>query len=614
MSLSFEDKVIRALKPKFDLLLKPFDGKTSPDESNARSPLKSNVDHATDYDTRSGNENKSSLPVNSLELNPESFDNDITLARNQDGLLYSDTNAPGGARKADDDDELKDFVRQYPRINPLLYATIFSLFAAMGGFLGGYDTGITSGAMVYIKDQYKLDDVKTEVIVSGVVAGAIFGSLISGNLSDRYGRKFVSVISALTYMLGGILMSTAQGFGTLFMGRIVTGLAVGSGSIAPVYIGEVVPSEYRGAFVNANAFLIALGQFVSYLTAYALSGGVHYQRGFNDTNNQTPSSAEKGNWRLMLGLTIVPPLLQILLTPLMPQSPRFLNSKNYTLDSAKTLLLVYPVKRPREEIINRVITIKTHNKLSKNEKGRQASYISFLKKPEYRRLVLITSTLQALQQLSGINTIMYYSAFILRMAGFPTKSSSILFSTIIGLANSIGSLFSMYTVNRFRRRPLLLTTLVGVFFALLNLTLTFRRSDNNNSGDISSSNVSENAPISKSSYLALSSVVAYVIFYSLGLGCVPWNLVSEIFPMEARSRGAAFAVATNWIFNFLVSVTFLTLVKHITASGTFFLYSLFMAFGFFFIYFLVPETKNKSLEADCVTSVKKAEKPVVFSH
>lgn len=589
MVLDFETSVIRALRPRFDLLLKPVEYSSSVEKLDANETLKYPIEYDLDEENKPTIGELAHITGIPANCEDEIIDNDVTIARNQDILLFNENEGNEGF------EQLKNFVRQYPRIPPLLFATVFSLFAAMGGFLGGYDTGITSGAMVYIKDQYKFDDIKTEVIVSGVVGGAIFGSLISGNLSDKYGRKFVSTVSAVTYMLGGLVMSTAQGFVSLLLGRLVTGLAVGCGSIAPVYIGEVVPSEYRGAFVNSNAFLIAMGQFVSYLIAYSLSD---VDQNILDSSGKHASPvSEKGNWRLMLGLTTIPPFIQLLLVPFMPQSPRFLNSKNMIVDAAKSLLLVYPKNRSKDEIVRRVMNIKAHTKITDNEKGRQASYLSLLKKPHFRKLVLITSTLQALQQLSGINTVMYYSAFILRMAGFPSKSSSILFSTIIGLANSLGSLFSMYTINRFRRRPLLLITLVGVFVALLNLALTFRKADIGPDG-LPKTPPANGEIIDRSSYLALANVVIYVIFYSLGLGCVPWNLVSEIFPMEARSRGAAFAVATNWIFNFFVSITFLTLVKKISASGTFFLYSIFMALGFVFIYFLVPETKNKSLEAD----------------
>lgn len=552
---SLETRIIEILRPRFNLLLKSGEDAQRRDE---QSPLKGGV---------TGESTPTLGEVESSQIK--------VLSERSDNV----------------EEELSGFVRQLPRINPLLYATIFSLFAAMGGFLGGYDTGIISGAMVYIKDEYKFDDIKTEVIVSGVVAGAIFGSLISGGLSDVYGRKFVSALSALTYMVGGILMSAASGFTSLFLGRLITGLAVGSGSIAPVYIGEVVPSENRGAFVNSNAFLIATGQLVSYLTAYGLSGTVRYGRATE--HSQTTEPVEKGNWRLMLGLTIIPPLIQFCLLPIMPQSPRFLSSKGRTEDAAKSLLLVYPVSRDRAEIINRVKTIKTHARMSRDAKGRQLSYLHLLKTGEYRRLIMITSGLQALQQLSGINTVMYYSAFILRMAGFPSKASSILFSTLIGLSNALGSLVSMYTINRYRRRPLLLVTLVGVFVGLLNLALTFGKRDPN--GEVAAPKPGQ---ISKSSYLALSSVIIYVIFYSLGLGCVPWNIVAEIFPMEARSRGAAFAISTNWIVNFLVSITFLSLTRRISASGTFFLYALFILVGWVLIYFFVPETKGKSLEAE----------------
>lgn len=227
--------------------------------------------------------------------------------------------------------------------------------------------------------------------------------------------------------------------------------------------------------------------------------------------------------------------------------------------------------------------------------------------PAYRKMLIVAAGLQILQQLSGINTIMYYSATILQMAGFGSSATAILFSSFIGFANVVGTTIAMQLIDRSGRRPLLLVTIVGVFLSLIVLSTSFRILEK---GELSkAANVTESVAgivagaggeihnkIAPMSWVSLGSLIIYILFYATGLGCVPWTVLSEIFPLEVRGKGAGIAIAGNWSSNFIISMTFLTLTKVFSKSSTFLLYAVFVFFGWFFVYFKVPETKGKSLE------------------
>ncbi|TPX65926.1 hypothetical protein SpCBS45565_g04830 [Spizellomyces sp. 'palustris'] len=485
----------------------------------------------------------------------------------------------------DDDDSTRPatpLVSSVPskwRIPSTVRIVLLSSCAALGGFLGGYDTGIISGATLYIQDEFSLSNFETELIVSGVIAGAVAGGLAAGKMTDIWGRKYVIVGASIVFVVGAIIMSVAGGWGLLLVGRLIAGAAVGSGAAVPVYIAELSPPAIRGMLVNFNAFFIALGQLVSYLVAYALS----------DSPDDPHSS---GNWRLMLGLAAVPAVIQCFGMSLMPMSPRYLVQKGRTREAYDVLASVRPSKTTSEELESEVESIKQ----SLSHVVDEVPFKEMLVNPEYRAALAIAVGLQVLQQFSGINTIMYYSATILRMAGFPSKSSAILFSTFIALANCFGSLTAMRLIDRTGRRWLLLTTLVGVAAGLIILSTTFHVLS---SGAVEGTVLATGdrvGQVSGVSWIALLSLVLYVFFYAIGLGCVPWIIISEIFPLEIRGKGAGVAIAANWFTNFVISITFLTITHLITPAGTFLIYAGAVIIGWVFVYIRVPETKGRCLE------------------
>jgi len=421
----------------------------------------------------------------------------------------------------------------------------------------------------------------------------------------------------------------------LATGRVVVGIGVGIAAMAvPMFLAEIAPPAHRGMIVAVNSLLITGGQFVAYVAA---SGIAHFCR----------SSVA---WRLMLGLSAVPAFIQLVGMLYLPESPRFLARAGHH-DHARHVLAQILGEHPQspsvqdemQEIIANLST----------EGQRSGSSWRRLFSAELRPALIIAVGLQAFQQLGGINTAMYYSATIIKMAGFSSNSQAISFSVAVAFTNAVVTFISLKLIDRKGRRQLLLISTVGIIIALALLGGSFflmtgfqtiRPSCDGYSTCISCSQDSRCGwcvnPIQNGSligntclrgdkdgpsfaastfslaitcsqwnfeggcpnsgggsgYLALCALVFYVAFFGLGLGTVPWVIQSEIFPLDVRGQANGAATASNWLCNLIVSMTFLTLADHISKAGTFWLYTGIAVCGLFFIYLHVPETKGCSLE------------------
>ncbi|KAI8994334.1 general substrate transporter [Gaertneriomyces semiglobifer] len=459
-----------------------------------------------------------------------------------------------------------------------LYVGLLASCAGLGGFLAGYDAGIVSGATLYIMETFNLTDSQISLVVSAVVGGAIIGGLGSSIASDKWGRRPVILIASVIFVFGALMMGLAASWVWLVLGRLVAGAAVGlAGGAIPVYLTEMAPTHIRGSLVSVNVFFITLGQFVSYLTAYALS------------------DAGANNWRWMLGLSGVPAVVMAIGMVFLPESPRFLVHRGQNQEALRVLRCVRPESTSEEELMDELKAIRATSQSHEDE----ISVWAMVKTREYRSPLVIALGLQMLQQLSGINTVMYYSATILRMAGFPSKEGAILFSSAIALTNCLATVLSMYLIDRVGRRPLLLRTLIGTILGLVVLAMSFQSppppGTATAAGDSPVNGLGEGS-IPFQSWVSLVSLVIYVGFYATGLGCVPWTVTSEVFPQHVRGKGTGVAIAANWFCNFMVAMTFLSLTKAITPSGTFLVYALIVAGGWCFVYRYVPETHGKTLE------------------
>ncbi|KAH0733836.1 hypothetical protein KY285_009543 [Solanum tuberosum] len=547
----------------------------------------------------------------------------------------------GGISKADK----TEFTECWSAVWRTPYIMKLALSAGIGGFLFGYDTGVISGALLYIREDFKDVDRKTwlqETIVSMAVAGAIFGAATGGWLNDKFGRRLSILIADILFFAGALVMALAPAPWVIIVGRIFVGLGVGMASMtAPLYISEASPHKIRGALVSLNGLLITGGQFLSYLINLA----------FTDV---------KGTWRWMLGIAGLPAVVQFVLMLALPESPRWLYRKGKVDESRDIIAKIYPA----EEVENEMLAMKKSIEEEKEIEGSiGSSTFTQIKKAfgstTCRRALYAGICVQVAQQFVGINTVMYYSPTIMQFAGIASNKTAVALSLITSGLNAVGSIVSMAFVDRYGRRRLMIISMVGIISCLIVLSVVFFQASahapaisgtetahfgNNTCTAYASapnpaswncmkclakeaecgfcSNTNLYAPgaciaktdalagackaekrvwytkgcPSKFGFLAVVFLALYIIVYSPGMGTVPWIVNSEIYPLRFRGVGGGLAAVSNWTSNLIVSLTFLTLTEHLGSSGTFLLFAGFSFLGLIAIFFLVPETKGMQFE------------------
>jgi sugar porter (SP) family MFS transporter len=431
------------------------------------------------------------------------------------------------------------------------YIVVASI-AAISGILFGYDTGVISGAILFIRDEFHLTAQMNGLVVSAVLFGALLGAIVSGRLTDRFGRKNLLVADAVIFVLGTLGSSLAPNLSSLIISRVVVGLAIGIASyIAPLYISEISPAKYRGALVSLNQLAITLGILFSYIvdTLYA------------DTQA----------WRWMLGIGIIPAVCLLIGMIFLPYSPRWLMSRGREAEAMESLkkILGQDENACAEQL-----------QIIKNSLSQQKGNWRLLFSPIIRPTLFIAGGLALLQQVTGINTIIYYAPTIFQMAGFHSASSAISTTMIVGVAFVLFTILALPLVDSLGRRFLLLTGLVAMSLSLGLLSWIFHLQN----------------PGALLKDLTLVSMLIFIAGFAISLGPIMWLMIAEIFPLKVRGLGASIATCINWTFNWLVAVTFLTLINVIGASGTFFLYFVISIFAIIFVYAWAPETKGCTLE------------------
>jgi len=430
---------------------------------------------------------------------------------------------------------------------------LIAAVAALGGLLFGYDTGVISGALIFIRHAMSLSPTMQGVVVAIALAGAAIGAAAVGYLSDRAGRRRVIFGAGLLFIAGAALSSLAQGVAVLMIGRFLVGLAIGVASmLTPLYLAEISPADERGAIVSLNQLCITGGILVSYLVGYALAGA-------------------GGGWRWMLAIGAVPGIILSLGMLVMPESPRWLAGHG-RIDEAETVLRRL---RGTSDVSREVGSLRRD---IANENRRLSSAKELLS-PRLRRPLIIGIGLAMFQQITGINTVIYFAPTIFQSAGLPSAATSILATAGVGAVNVVMTIVSIRLIDRLGRRQLLFWSLGGMAAALFVLAGAFHAGA---SGDLA--------------WIAVTSVAAYVGFFAIGLGPVFWLLIAEIFPLALRGRAMSLATVANWGFNLIVSLTFLNLVGAVGSGGAFLVYAVLSLAALTFIAMTVPETKGRSLE------------------
>ncbi len=430
------------------------------------------------------------------------------------------------------------------------FVYISAAIAALGGLLFGFDTGIISGALLFIREDLELSEFLQSAVVSAILVGTIVGAGGTGPLADRFGRRKMAIVSAVIFIVGALGSAFAPNVETLIGARVVLGLAVGASTvIVPMYIAEIAPSQIRGTLAGLFQLAITLGIVLAYLVNYALA------------------AAEA--WRWMLGLGAVPALILGAGMILLPDSPRWLVGQNRN-DEARAVL---QRARDSEEEIN------TEMEEMQEAERRQEAGFGELAKPWVRPMLVVGIGLAMLQQLVGINTIIYYAPTIMEATGLGA-AVSILATLGIGIANVIFTAISLLIIDRVGRKPLLMVGLTGIIFALALLGFAYLLPGL--SGVVA--------------YVTFAGLLIYIASFAVSFGVVLWVVLPEIFPLKVRGSAMSVCTILHWSSNLLVSLTFLPLIAAVGETAVFWGYGVISIGAFAFIYFLMPETKGRTLE------------------
>jgi MFS transporter, SP family, galactose:H+ symporter len=430
------------------------------------------------------------------------------------------------------------------------FVYLATAISALGGMLFGYDIGVISGAILFIKEDFSLSPGMEEIVVSSVLLGSLLGALVGGFLADRLGRRRLLIATAAVFGLGAIGAALAPCTAWLIAARIVAGTAIGVASfVAPLYISEIAPVAIRGKLVSINQVALTSGIVISYFIDYAFAG----------------SQA----WRWMFALAVVPAAAFGIGLMFIPNSPRWLAARGHA-DQARAAL-----KRIRgpEQVEGELIEIQ-------QSVAQQKGHWSELLSPLLRPAMIVGVGLAIAQQITGINTVIYYAPTIFKFAGLPSASVAILASVGVGIVNVVLTVVAMQLIDRVGRRPLLLASLVGMAASLFVLGLAFSLPQL--SGSLG--------------WITVASLMVYVGSFAVGLGPVFWLLLSEIYPVRIRGRAMSVGTVANWSANLIVALSFLTLTQILGKPATFWLYGGVSIGAWLFAFFLVPETKGKSLE------------------
>jgi sugar porter (SP) family MFS transporter len=422
---------------------------------------------------------------------------------------------------------------------------------ALGGLLFGYDTGVISGALLFIgKDFHNLTSFDKELLTSMLLIGAMIGALAAGRVADKVGRRPTVLGTAAVFVVGVMLAAFSPSYGVLVGARVIIGLAVGSASmVVPLYIGEMVPPRIRGALVSFNQLAITSGILASYLVDYGL--------------------ASSQNWRLMFGLAAIPAILMFTGMLFQRESPHWLIAQGREDEARDVLKLV----RDEGDIDAEIAEVR--------ELSTRRSSMRELLNPALRHVMVIGVSLAVFQQITGINTIIYYAPTLLSSAGLGS-SAALLANVVNGGVNVLMTIVAIRLLDRTGRRPLLLAGTAGMAAGMLVVGLTFAIGGSHLHGG--------------TAYVAIAGLLLYTGSFAVGLGPVFWLLISEIYPVRVRGQAMSVATIANWGANFVVTVSFLSLLSAIGNAGTFFLFAGLSIVALTYFQRQVPETKNRSLQ------------------
>ena len=428
------------------------------------------------------------------------------------------------------------------------YLVLLTSVAALGGLLFGFDIAIITGAAPFIKAHFDLNDLQFGWGVGSLLLGCAFGALVSGRITDLYGRKSILIIIAALFAVTSIMTGISVSFSMFVIARILSGVAVGGAStLSPMYISEIAPSKVRGSLVSFYQLSIVIGILISYLINYLL-----HDIGVN-------------NWRWMFASGAAPSLVLLIMLAFVTDTPRFLYLKGKKEKALEVL----------ERIGGKELAKKEMDEIKKSINGMPINF-KMLFTPSLKKVLMVGFFLAVLVQLSGINTIIDYAPKIFASAGWEIDAG--LFATFgLGIVNFLSTWVSIIIIDRFGRRPMYIIGSAGMTIALLGLTIIGL------TGQFTGLKV-------------LILIIIFLIFFAAFVGPVFWTYMSEIFPNWIRGTAMSVPVFTQWVFNAIVVLAFPSMLTRLNTGITFGILMLFALTQFIFSLKYMKETKGKSLE------------------
>lgn len=426
------------------------------------------------------------------------------------------------------------------------YLYICALIASFGGLLSGYDTGVISGALLYVNQSFEINSYMLGLLVSSVSIGAVFGAFVNGFFVDKIGRRKTLLLTAFLFFIASVFCFLSQHITELIISRMIIGLAVGIVSFCgPLYLSEISPKEKRGQIVSLHQLAITFGILFSYLTNYLCAN-------------------LESNWRVMFLIGVVPAFILFFGLLFQKDTPRWYVIKKRYDDAKKILELVGCSENTEQEIQNISATLNKEEKIKFNKK---------LIMP-----FVIGLGIMIIQMTTGINAIIYYAPTIFKMIGFSSNQDALFITIFIGLINFLMTFVAIILVDKIGRKPLLYIGLSGMLISLVVLSGVF---------------VLDYVFIK---YLAVVFCAVYIVSFSMSLGPVAFLLVSEVFPLKYRGSAMSITIVTNFICNFLVTGLFPIALDKIGGFYTFMIFAFICVLSLLFVKFIVFETKGLSLE------------------
>ncbi|EJF90371.1 sugar porter family MFS transporter [Bartonella tamiae] len=424
--------------------------------------------------------------------------------------------------------------------------------AALAGLLFGLDTGVISGALPFLSQEFGLSEVVEGRVVSSLMLGAAFGAIFAGWLSFYIGRKYSLIIAATLFVLGSLVCALSPSVEVLIIARVALGVAIGIASYAaPLYLSEIAPEKIRGSMISFYQLLITVGILAAYLSNTAFS---YWEA-----------------WRWMLGVIAIPAALMFLGALVLPRSPRWLASKGRLKEAERVL---DGIRETQEEAKNELTEIVDSLKI------KQSGWLLFKHNANFRRSVGLGVVLQIMQQFTGINIILYFAPRIIEIAGFTSTTQQMWGTVIVGLVNVFATFIAMGVVDSWGRRKTLVLgfSVMAIGMGVLSLML-----------GMGSTTV-------WAQYFAIFVLLIFIVGFAMSAGPLVWVLCSEIQPLKGRDFGITVSTATNWFANMAIATPFLYMISNWGGSITFLLFAIMNAIFIGITLWLVPETKNISLE------------------